>query len=116
MLTSLCEPTTIISLLYGNRTKEDILLREELDAFQRKFPEKFSVWYVLNDAPLGWKYGNDFITKDMIKEKFAAPSPDSKVHLCGPPGMINVMKKGLVELGFQAPGPISKADDQLFLY
>ncbi|TVY32775.1 NADH-cytochrome b5 reductase [Lachnellula subtilissima] len=119
LIRTICEDpkdNTKISLIYGNQTEGDILLREELDGFQSKFPEKFGVWYVLNTAPPGWKYGQGFVSKDTIKEKLAAPSSDSKVHLCGPPGMINAMKKNLTELGFQAPGPISKADDQIFMF
>jgi len=119
LIRAICEDpkdNTKISLLYANRTEGDILLREELDSFQRKCPEKLSVWYVLSTAPPGWKYGQGFITKDMIKEKLAAPSPDSKVHLCGPLGMINAMKKNLIELGFQAPSLINNANDQIFLY
>jgi len=76
------------------------LLREKLDGFQRSFPHKFNVWYVLNTTPKGWQYGQGFITKDMMKKKLAGLSPDSKVQLCGPPPMINAMKKSLVKLGF----------------
>jgi len=119
LIRAICEDTednTRISLLYANQTEADILLRKELDDFQRQFPHKFNVWYVLNTAPSGWKYGQGFITKDIIREKLAAASPDTKVHLCGPPPMINAMKKNLIELGFDAPGPISKANDQIFIF
>ncbi|RDW91541.1 hypothetical protein BP5796_02706 [Coleophoma crateriformis] len=119
LIRAICEDpkdTTKISLLYANQTEADILLREELDEFARKFPQKFSVWYVLNTAPPNWKYGQGFITKDAMKAKLAAPSPDTKVHLCGPPPMINAMKGALAELGFTAPSSISKATDQVFLF
>lgn len=119
LIRAICEDpkdNTKISLLYANQTEADILLRDELDEFARKFPQNFSVWYVLNTTPPNWKYGKGFITKDVIREKLAAPSPDTKVHLCGPPPMINAMKGVLAELGFSAPNSISKASDQVFLF
>lgn len=119
LIRHICEDpkdNTKVTLLYGNQTESDILLRQELDGFQRKYPHKFSVWYVLGSAPAGWQYGTGFVTKDVIKEKLAVPATDSKVHLCGPPPMINAMKKALVELGYEAPSPLSKATDQIFLY
>lgn len=116
LIRAICEDSfdnTKVTLLYGNQSDVDILLRQELDGFERQFPEKLSVWYVLSQAPEGWEYGTGLVTKELIKEKFGAPSSDFKVHLCGPPGMINAMKKNLVELGFEAPGVVSKAMDQV---
>ena len=55
-----------VSLLYANQT-EDILPHKGLNGSQRKFLNQFSVWYVLNTAPPGWKYGQGFITKGMKK-------------------------------------------------
>ncbi|CZR53891.1 related to cytochrome b5 [Phialocephala subalpina] len=119
LIRAICEDpndNTKVTLLYGNQSDADILLRHELEGFERRFPKKLSVWHVLVQAPEGWKYGTGFVTKELIKEKFGAPSSDFKVHLCGPPGMINAMKTNLVELGFEAPGVVSKITDQVFIF
>ena len=119
LIRAICEDpkdTTQVSLLYANQTEQDILLREELDNWASKFPQKFRVWYVLDRPPQDWEYGSGFITKDLIQERLPAPSADSKVHLCGPPGMIGAMKKNLEALGFEKPGSLSKATDQVFMY
>jgi cytochrome-b5 reductase len=119
LIRAICEDpkdTTQVSLLYANQTEADILLREELDGWARKFPQRFKVWYVLDKPSQDWQYGKGFITKELIKERFPAASLDSNVHLCGPPGMIKAMTKNLVELGFDAPGTLSKATDQIFLF
>ncbi|KAL2069530.1 hypothetical protein VTL71DRAFT_14209 [Oculimacula yallundae] len=119
LIRAICEdPTdkTHVNLLYGNNTEEDILLRDKLDEFASKYPENFSVDYVLSKPPKDWKYGSGFVTKDLIEKKFPKPSEDSKALLCGPPGLVEAMKKNLVELGWDKPRAVSKLPDQVFSF
>eukprot|EP00882_Tetradesmus_deserticola_P016459 GHRQ01017583.1.p1 GENE.GHRQ01017583.1~~GHRQ01017583.1.p1 ORF type:complete len:249 (+),score=84.23 GHRQ01017583.1:339-1085(+) len=46
--------TTRISLLFGNLTADDILIKQELDALAEAHPKRFSVYYVLNTPPASW--------------------------------------------------------------
>lgn len=110
------EDNTTISLLYANNKEEDILLKEDLDAFAAKCPRKFKVHYVLAKAPANWKGGVGFVTKEIIQDFGPPTSKDVKALLCGPPPMINAMKKNLGALGFQLPGALSKVTDQIFLF
>lgn len=119
LIRAICEDPedhTKVFLLYANQTVDDILMHEELENFAKKCPEKFSVHYVVNTAPEGWQYSTGFVTKELIQEKFAPASPESKAMLCGPPGMIKAMKNNLVDLGFEKPGALSKATDQVFTF
>ncbi|KAH7628944.1 hypothetical protein B0T09DRAFT_169996 [Sordaria sp. MPI-SDFR-AT-0083] len=119
LIRAICEDEsdkTKISLLYANNTEADILLRQELDGFVKAFPEKLSVQYVLSQGDENWKGLKGFVTADMIKQ-FLPPAADStKMLLCGPPPMVAAMSKNLVSLGFKAPGTLSKATDQVFLF
>ncbi|KAJ5673277.1 Cytochrome b5 [Penicillium longicatenatum] len=108
--------STQISLLYANNTEEDILLRQELDAFAKKYPNKFQVQYVLSQAAEGWKGHRGFVSQDLIQKYLAPADQSNKMLLCGPPPMINAMKKVLVGLGWKEPGVLSKATDQVFLF
>ncbi|KAI2786819.1 NADH-cytochrome b5 reductase 1 [Penicillium oxalicum] len=119
LIRAICEneaDTTQISLVYANRTEADILLREELDAFARKYPQNFKVWYMLDSAPEGWAYGEGFVNADVLREHMPAPGTDAKVLLCGPPGMIGATKKNLATLGFKTPGSVSKMSDEVFCF
>ncbi|KAJ9295528.1 hypothetical protein DTO271G3_5984 [Paecilomyces variotii] len=119
LIRAICEDegdNTQVSLLYANNTEEDILLKEELDSFAQRFPHKFKVTYVLSRPSDSWKGPKGFVTTDLIKERLAPVSKDSKVLLCGPPPMINIMKKNLTGLGFEHPSAVSKATDQIFLF
>ncbi|KAI9816916.1 MAG: hypothetical protein M1827_001561 [Pycnora praestabilis] len=119
LIRAICEDSsdgTNISLLYANRTVDDILLHAELERFTKEYPEKFKIWYLLDQPPEGWQYGKGYVTKDLILERLPSPSPASKVMLCGPPGMINAVKKTLVDVGYAPPNAISKPADQVFLF
>jgi cytochrome-b5 reductase len=110
------EDKTQVSLIYANNTEEDILLREELDGFALQCPDKFKVHYVLAKPPPSWTGESGFVTRDMMAKYLHKADEDTKVLLCGPPPMIEATKKNLSALGFNAPGAISKAADQVFLF
>lgn len=119
IIRAICEdPTdsTKVSLLYGNETKSDILLKDKLDEFASNYPENFQVYYVLSKPPEDWEFGKGYVTKEMIAEKFPQPSGESKALLCGPPGLVNAMKKNLEELGWDKPRAVSKLPDQVFSF
>jgi cytochrome-b5 reductase len=55
-----------ISLVFGNITEDDILLKEELEECAARYPN-FKVYYVLNNPPSSWRGGVGFITADIVK-------------------------------------------------
>ncbi|QQK41801.1 Cytochrome b5 reductase, putative [Penicillium digitatum] len=119
LIRAICEndtDTTEVSLIYANRSESDILLREELERFARQYPQNLKLWYLLDSAPEGWTYGSGFVDQAVLAEQLPAPSPDTKVMLCGPPGMVHVTKKNLVALGFSKPGVVGKMTDQIFCF
>lgn len=59
-------PMLQISLVFGNITEDDILLKEELDECAARYPN-FKVYYVLNNPPSSWRGGVGFITADIVK-------------------------------------------------
>jgi cytochrome-b5 reductase len=119
LIRAICEDehdTTEVSLILANRTEEDILLREQLEKYARRYPKNFKLWYMLDQPPQDWAYGSGFVTADIMKEKLPAPGPGTKVMLCGPPGMVNASKKALETLGFKAPGAVAKMTDEVFCF
>lgn len=119
LIRAICEDendTTEISLILANRTEGDILLRKELEAFAKNYPKNFKLWYMLDKPPQNWAYGKGFVTQAVMSAKFSAPAPDTKIMLCGPPGMVKAAQTALVSMGFQAPGSITKMTDQIFLF
>lgn len=89
---------TKVHLIYANVTYEDILLKEELDSMAKSYPDRFSVYYVLNQPPEGWKGGVGFVSKEMIKEHCPPPASDIQILRCGPPPMNKAVATHLEEL------------------
>jgi len=106
---------TKVDLIFANVNKEDILLKEDLDALAEE-DKDFNVYYVLNTPPEKWEGGVGFVTPDMIKSKLPAPAKDVKVLICGPPPMVSAMKKATESLGYEKARPVSKLDDQVFCF
>lgn len=119
LIRAICEDdrdTTEISLIYANRSEEDILLRRELEAFARGYPQNLKLWYMLDHPSDDWAYGKGYVTPEVMAARLPGPAPDTKIMLCGPPGMVNASKKGLVAAGFEAPGAVGKMTDQIFCF
>ena len=98
VIRAICEDLpeiTTVSLLYVNKTENDILLRERLDGFAERYPKKFQVHYILDRPPQKWAYSKGHVTKEPMRERFPAAHDGLKVFLCGPPPMIDAMKKSL---------------------
>ncbi len=96
---------TMLSLVFGNITADDILLQDELDSFRRMHPDRFELLYILDKPPHGWTGGKGYVTPEMISERFAPINAqhgkDSSLILtCGPPGMKMAVRKHLETLGF----------------
>ncbi|KAI0395223.1 hypothetical protein F5Y17DRAFT_457125 [Xylariaceae sp. FL0594] len=119
LIRAVCEDerdTTQISLVYANRGEGDVLLRAELDAFARRYPAQFRVWYMLDKAPQGWQYGEGYVNAQVMRDHLPAPDADTKLLLCGPPPMVNACKKTAESLGFKLGGAVPKMTDQVFVF
>lgn len=93
---------TVIKMIYANQSEDDILVRKELEALQKKYPDRFSLHYTVDKAPDGWKYSTGFINKEMVEKHLIVKGAGSQqFFMCGPPPMIKfACIPGLEELGF----------------
>jgi len=90
--------TREVTLVVGNKTEDDILMRAELEAFALQAPERFKLVYVLGDgpdgaAPSGWAStpaytaASGWIDKAKVEEFCHPPADDTLVFVCGVPQM-----------------------------
>ncbi|KAG2618494.1 hypothetical protein PVAP13_3NG079622 [Panicum virgatum] len=94
------QDNTKVHLIYANVTYDDILLKEELDSMAKNYPDRFKIYYVLNQPPEIWDGGVGFVSKEMIQAHCPAPAADIQVLRCGPPPMNKAMAAHLDELGY----------------
>ncbi|EHA49854.1 NADH-cytochrome b5 reductase 2 [Pyricularia oryzae 70-15] len=83
---------TKVTLVVGNITEEDILLKKQLAELENTYPQRFRAFYVLDNPPKDWAGTKGYITKDLLKTVLPEPKEENiKVFVCGPPGMMKAI-------------------------
>ncbi|KAH8813232.1 hypothetical protein F5884DRAFT_329752 [Xylogone sp. PMI_703] len=86
---------TKVTLIFGNVTEDDILLKSEWDHLENTYPQRFRAFYLLDKPPKDWVGSSGFITKELLKKVLPEPKePNIKVFVCGPPGMYKAISGG----------------------
>jgi cytochrome-b5 reductase len=79
---------TKVTLIFGNLTEEDVLLKKEFEDLENNYPQRFRAFYTLDKAPESWPYGRGHVTKELLQKAIPGPQEENiKVFVCGPPGM-----------------------------
>ena len=83
---------TKVTLVYGNVSEEDILLKHELEELENTYPRRFRAFHVLNNPPDSWTQGSGFISKELLKTVLPEPKSENiKLFVCGPPGLYSAI-------------------------
>jgi cytochrome-b5 reductase len=87
---------TKVTLIFGNITKEDILLSRELSRLENEHPSRLKIFYTLDDPPHSWQQETGFITKKLLQKVLPSPEEGEKIKIfvCGPPGMYKAISGG----------------------
>ncbi|KAH3679905.1 hypothetical protein WICMUC_000648 [Wickerhamomyces mucosus] len=76
---------TKVHLVYGSKTYQDVLLREQIDALAKKYPDQVKVSYFLDESSDKLKEAKvGYITREWLKENIAHPDASHQVFVCGP--------------------------------
>ena len=88
-----------LNLIFANRSSNDILLREELQALADA--NQIDLTLTIDRAEEGeeWDGHVGFITKELLEEKLSAPADDHLVMYCGPKPMNEHIRSTLLEMG-----------------
>ena len=85
-----------ISILFANRTIDDILCKDLLDELEKD--PRVKVHYTVDVPPsTPWKYSTGFINEDMVRKALPPPAEKTMIFMCGPPPMINFACKPNLE-------------------
>eukprot|EP01084_Bolivina_argentea_P088576 159921_1 len=90
-----------VSLIFGNVSIDDILLKPELEAIRQKH-DNIHIRFIIDKAPTDGREWNEdvgYVTSDIIKSRIFPPAKDVVVFLCGPPVMTKICKANLLKLG-----------------
>jgi predicted ferric reductase len=87
--------TKKVLLLWGNRTEQDIVFREEINRLEQTLAGLQVVHIMSNSS--GWNGETGFINAVLIK-KYGGNLFGKEIFLCGPPIMMNLVLKALHSL------------------
>ncbi|KAK3293119.1 uncharacterized protein B0H64DRAFT_206199 [Chaetomium fimeti] len=79
---------TEVRAVDANQTEGDILLKEELDWFERESGGRVQVVHVLSEPGEEWEGERGLVDADLLKKVLFPPGEGSAVFLCGPPGLV----------------------------
>ena len=113
----LTEEKSTVHLVYGNRTQDSIMFKEELDELQERYPNRFNLVYTLSRSKRSLWSGKpkmDFRKGRVDAEcvqwfvgKHPSGTQDAAYFICGPGTMIENTKKAL--MGIDIP------EEQIFI-
>lgn len=99
----LAEPRSRVSLIFGNRSVEDIIFRDELAALADAHKDRFSLRHVLQEPPSGWAGGAGLLDEPNLERELSAlalpgvePIDPVNPGLCGPPAYFLCGPAGLM--------------------
>ncbi len=91
-----------VLLLYGNRTEEDIVFREELEAMTQLPASRLEVVHVLSDADPSWDGERGYVDQECILRHSGEQLSRKVFYICGPPPMMDLVSRALRNLGVPA--------------
>lgn len=87
-----------MTYFFGAKTPKDLYLTEEMTAFEQVFPDFHYEPVLSHSTPEDNWQGKTGYVMPYFKDAIRDPK-NTEAYLCGSPGMINAVIKGLVELG-----------------
>jgi len=91
-----------ITMIYGNKSPDDILMKDELDAWAKAHPNRFKLVHVVGNTPdeappAGWETTETYtaeagwIDEAKIRKYAFPPADDTMLFVCGLPPMYNAL-------------------------
>ena len=90
-----------ITLLFGNRSPDEIPFKKELDGLAKSYPN-ITIFHVVSDLPAGiqWDGRTGYVDEKMVRES-VLDLEKASFFICGPPRMVEAMQNLL--LGMNVP-------------
>ena len=99
-----------IHLIYACARADAVIFREELKYLRRRHPKLHVTITLSHEESPAWTGPKGYVTKELLLE--AVPDINTRrVHLCGPPPMMDAVKALLAEIGV----PAEQVKTELFL-
>jgi predicted ferric reductase len=89
-----------LTLIYANRSWEEVTFREELDGLRGRLDLR--VIHVLSDPPAGWTGESGRLGAELLERALPPDALERNHFVCGPPAMVDFVVAELARLGVDA--------------
>lgn len=72
---------TKVTLIFGNVSEADILLRKEFEDLAARKPDQFKVHFVLDKPPTSWSGASGFINQAVLAKALPGPAFGDKIKI-----------------------------------
>jgi ring-1,2-phenylacetyl-CoA epoxidase subunit PaaE len=96
------EPKSSFTLVYGNRNRNNIIFKEELEALKNRYIDRLAIHYILSreKTEANVNYGRINADKlNQLTQKLVSVEKADEIFICGPEEMIFSTKNWLIEKG-----------------
>lgn len=95
------EPQSRFTLIYGNRSRQDIIFLEELEALKNQYPDRFQLLHILSREKVESSVLQGRIDREKLDDlsRFIPFAEMDEFFLCGPEQMIFTVKDFLEAAG-----------------
>jgi len=95
------EPLSEFTLVYGNKNKNSIIFKEQLEALKDKYLDRFQIIYILSRERTDTTINSGRITTEKLVElsKLINYNSIDEFFICGPEEMIFLVKDSLISKG-----------------
>jgi len=100
---------TQVSMIFGNVSIDDILLKSELEAIREKH-DNVHIRFIIDKAPTDGREWNEdvgYVTVDIMEKWLFPAAKDTITLLCGPPIMCKIVKGNLLKMGHEKDRVVS---------
>ena len=91
--------------MHGINSDQDLLLKEEFEAFEKTFPERFRRVVTVSNPVEGSPFRKGYVNRTLLEEIIGGGKrSEEKVFVCGPPAMEKALtgRNGVLEeLGYR---------------
>ncbi|HJL15285.1 MAG TPA: ferredoxin--NADP reductase [Sandaracinaceae bacterium LLY-WYZ-13_1] len=118
-------PELTVSLVYGNRRREDVIFHDRLAELAERFGDRLRVEHVLEEPPEGWTGPRGRLDADQLAAWLDTlpTDPPALYYLCGPGPMMDAARETLLGRGvseeaireerFNSPQDVDEATEDL---
>lgn len=100
------EPSSRVTLIYGNRGWDDVIFRRRLESLCDEFGGRLTVDHVLEHPPEGWTGERGLLSADVLESRLDALGLEDdgvqRYFLCGPTPMMDAAHRTLARRGVAA--------------